>query len=122
MQIPMKLACICAIAGLIGILWGCSREIETKDVYSSDRAFIIRIETDESGGAAVSDVTSVYLLASASMENKKLIFKGSSMAHFTADWRGPRLIDISYTDGFVSQCAVGPILSGDQSVTILGCK
>ena len=79
MQITMKSACLCVIAYLIGFLWGCSKEIETKNIYSSDGVFILRIETDESGGAAVSDVTSVYVLPSASIKDRKLIFKGSSM-------------------------------------------
>jgi hypothetical protein len=121
-QIPVKYTHLCTIACLIGILWGCSKEIETKDIYSSDRAFIIRIETDESGGAAVSDVTSVYLLPSTSMNNKKLIFKGSSMANFRVNWQGPGQIGLSYSDGFVSQCNGGPILFGDRSVKVSGCK
>jgi len=122
MQITMKSARLCAIACLIGFLWGCSKEIETKEIYSSDRAFILRIETDESGGAAVSDVTSVYVLPSASIKDRKLIFKGSSMSHFRADWGRTGVIEISYSDGFVSQCNGGPILFGDKSVKLLGCK
>jgi hypothetical protein len=121
-KITMKSACFCAIACLIGFLCGCSKEIETKDIYSSDRVFILRIETDESGGAAVSDVTSVYVLPSASIKDRKLIFKGSSMSHFRADWRGTGIVEISYSDGFVSQCNGEPILFGDKSVKLLGCK
>jgi hypothetical protein len=121
-QIPMKLAYLCVISSLIGILCGCSKEIETNDIYSPDKVFILRIETDETGGAAVSDVTSVYVLPSVSTKDRKLIFKDSSMAHFTADWRGAALIEISYSDGFVLQCNGGPIVFGDKSVRLLGCK
>jgi hypothetical protein len=118
----MKLENLGVILSLFGIFCGCSKEIETEDIYSADRAFILRIETDETGGAAVSDVTSVYILPSMSTKDQKLIFKGSSMAHFAADWRGTGLVEISYSDGFVSKCNDEPVIFGDRSIKLLGCK
>ena len=50
-----------ALAGLIATLCACSKHVETKDSPSPDGRIILRIETDESGGAAVSDLTSAYV-------------------------------------------------------------
>jgi hypothetical protein len=62
-------------ACLVFALIGCTRHLETKDIYSPSGGFFLRIEIDESGGAAVSDVTSVYLFPSNSgASSGKLIF------------------------------------------------
>lgn len=112
-----------ALAALVGLLGGCARHIETRDVVSPDHEITLRIAHDLSGGAAVPDVTSVYLLLpKASASNGTLIFKGSTMWNFSAAWRGSRIIELSYTDGFVSKCVPVAELSAAVKVSVLGCK
>jgi hypothetical protein len=101
----------------------CSKQVETKDIYSPDKTIILRIETNEGGGAAVPDVTSVYLLAAnASIAGKSLIFKGSAMSDFSAEWDGQGTIKLSFTNGYVTECDRSPALSTGEKMTVQGCK
>jgi hypothetical protein len=110
------LACLVALSA-------CSKQVETKDVYSPDKAIILRIETNEGGGAAVPDVTSVYLLAAnASTADKVLIFKGSAMSDFKADWSGQGAVELSYTNGYVTECERSAALSTGTKIAVEGCK
>lgn len=112
-----------ALVGLSAVLCGCSKHVETKETRSPDGRVVLRIEVDESGGAAVPDVTSAFLLMpNASPATKKLIFKGSAMSAFSAEWSGPGVITLSYTNGYVSACAATAELSAEVKVSVLGCK
>jgi len=124
MHRSLKLALSGAIACLIPVLFGChdKRIVETKDLYSPDGQVILRVEVDETGGAAVPDVTNVYLLMPNGRTASKLLFRGSAMSNFSATWRAPGQIELSYSDGYVSQCDPAPVLSADKKVSVVGCK
>lgn len=111
-------------ACLIVASCGCEKKrIEFSDIYSPGKDFVLRIEIDETGGPTVSDVTSVWVYPSNNSKNQgKLIFKGSGMYDVHADWHGQDEIDLSYSDGYVSQCDRGPVNLVDRSVRIVGCK
>lgn len=108
------------------IVVSCGRDkkrIEFSDIYSPGKDFVLRTEIDETGGPAVSDVTSIWVFPSKSSESAgKLIFKGSGMYEVHADWRGQDEIDLSYGRGYVSQCDPGPVNLAGRSVRIVGCK
>jgi hypothetical protein len=108
---------------LAAFLSGCSRGVETTDLPSPNGQLILRVEVNESGGAAVPDVTSAYLFIAGSSEpHKELIFRGSAMDHFNASWRGQELVALSYTGGYVSTCAVTSPMSADLKIVVLGCR
>jgi hypothetical protein len=110
-------------ACLVFVPIGCARHLETKDVYSPGGRLFLRIEIDESGGAAVSDVTSVFLfLSNSGASSGELIFKGSAMSNFSADWRGPDLVQLAYTDGYVSICDAAPAPIAQKGIRVIGCK
>lgn len=100
----------------------CSNEVETHEVYSPDRKLVLRIAVDWSGGAAVSDLTSVYVFPAASPKKGNTLFKGSAMSEFSANWLGPRQIAVSYNDGYVSQCDSALVLSTGERISVSGCK
>jgi hypothetical protein len=109
------------------IACGCDKKrIEFSDIYSPGKDFVLRTEIDETGGPAVSDVTSVWVFPSKSSESAgKLIFKGSGMYEVHADWSGQDEINLSYGRGYVSQCDPGPlnfVLVPNKTVQIVGCK
>ena len=123
MRLSLKSGCLGSLVLLTIILSGCSKKIETKEVYSPDREFILRTEIDESGGAPVADVTSVYLrLSSSSSRHGQLVFKGSAMGEFNAAWEQASLIRLSYTGGYVFTCMPTAELAPDKKVSVLGCK
>lgn len=63
------------------------------------------------------------MLPSNSLESAgKLIFKGSAMSAFHADWRGQDEIELAYGSGYVSQCDPDPVNFADKTVRIVGCK
>ena len=109
---------------MLAILCGCdSKQTESTDMLSPDRQLNLRIEIDETGGAAVSDVTSAYLnLAKSPDADRKLIFRGSAISNFMPSWRGAREIEFSYGSGYVSTCDSTPMISADIKVDVLGCK
>jgi hypothetical protein len=114
-----------AVVCLLASLSCCStkQQIESKEIYSPDKKLVLRIDIDESGGAAVSDVTKVYVLSPNDRKlAPKLIFDGSSMSSFTAEWRGPTLVELSYKDGFVSKCASSAAVLASPPIQISGCK
>jgi hypothetical protein len=108
------------------IVVSCGRDkkrIEFSDIYSPGKDFVLRTEIDETGGPAVSDVTSIWVYPSKNSKNLgKLIFKGSGMYDVHAYWRGQDEIDLSYGSGYVSQCEPGPVTFADKTVRIVGCK
>jgi hypothetical protein len=86
MQISLKYGLTILFLILITVIGGCSRQIETKEIYSPDRKLVLRIEIDESGGAPVADVTNLYVrLMTSSSAPGKLIFKGSAMSESGKD-------------------------------------
>ena len=75
------------------------------------------------GGAAVADVTSVFLIpASSRGASGALIFKGSAMSHFSAKWRDDQNVELSYTAGYVSKCDPEPTLDTHQTFRVHGCS
>jgi hypothetical protein len=109
---------------LIVMLCGCDKKrIESRNIYSPNKDLVLRVEIYETGAAAVPDVTSAVVFPSTSSESAgKLIFRGSAMSEFHADWRGQDEIDLSYSNGYVSQCDPGPVNFVDKTVRIVGCK
>ncbi len=104
------------------VVGACSK-VETKDIYSPDRSLILRIETNTGGGAAVTDRTTVYiLLANPTSAGKSLIFVGSAMSDFSADWHGKEAVALSYSEGYVTDCNPTPTLSTGKKMIVLGCK
>jgi hypothetical protein len=123
----MKAICLRALVLVVLLLHGCDRydatRVESKDVPSPNGELTLRIEDNESGGAAVAGQTSAYLFPSgSSADGGKLIFRGSAMDGFSASWRGPDRVDLSYTGGYVTTCNGGPIVLRDISVSVSGCK
>ena len=108
---------------LTGALNGCSpKQMEIYDTVSPDGKSTLRIEIDETGGAAVPDVTRAYLfLSDEGSSRKKLAFQGSAMSRFSAVWRGPRQVELSYSAGYVSACNAAPVLSADVKISVVGC-
>ena len=106
------------------IVYGCDKKrIESSDIYSPGRDLALRVEIDETGAAAVPYVTSAFVFPSKSSRVAgKLIFKGSAVSDFRANWGGQDEIDISYGRGYVSQCDPGPVNLAGRSVRIVGCK
>lgn len=111
-------------ACLLVVSCGCDeKRIEFSEIYSPSKDFVLRTEIDETGGPAVSDVTSIWVYPSKNSKNlRKLIFKGSGMYDIHADWHGQDEIDLSYGRGYVSQCERGTISFADATVRIVGCK
>jgi hypothetical protein len=111
---------------LSALLFGCTKEpekMETSDVPSPNGRLVVRIEVNESGGAAVPDVTSAYLIVSgSSTAPRELIFKGSAMYSFKVSWQSPETVSLSYTGGYVSTCNAAPVVAPDLKVAVLGCK
>jgi len=109
---------------LAGVLSGCSRkQIELHDIVSPDGKTTLRLEIDETGGAAVSDVTSAYLfLSGEGSSHKQLAFNGSAMSSFSAVWGGPRLVVLSYSAGYVSVCNATSTLPGGNKISVVGCR
>jgi hypothetical protein len=113
--------CVCLAAAVLN---GCARrQVEVHDVLSPDGKITLRIELDETGGAAVADVTSSYLfLSDAGPSQKQLAFKGSAMSSFDATWRGSRSVVLSYGAGYVSACNAVLSLSAEIKVDVVGCR
>ena len=117
-------------AGAVGLwfitlvaLASCSSDVETHEAYSQDRKLVLRIVTDWSGGAAVSDVTSAYVFPAAwPMKGRTLVFKGVAISGFSASWRGPSQIGVTYDDGYVLKCEPTPELSTGERINVSGCK
>ena len=109
---------------LAGALSSCSRrQVDVHDTVSPDGKITLRLEIDETGGAAVPDVTSAYLfLSDEGSSRKQLAFKGSAMSSFSAVWRGPRLVVLSYGTGYVSACNATPMLSAEIKISVVGCR
>jgi hypothetical protein len=109
---------------LIAIVCGCDKKrITSSEVYSPGKDLVLRVEIDETGAAAVPDVTSAFVFPSKSSKAAgKLIFKGSAMSAFRANWGGTDEIILSYGGGYVSRCDPGPVYLADRSVRIVGCK
>jgi hypothetical protein len=103
---------------------GCDRkQIEVHDTVSPDGKITLRVEIDETGGAAVSDVTSAYLfLSDEGAARKQLALKGSAMSNFSVVWRDPRLVAVSYSAGYVSLCNGTPMLSAEIKINVVGCR
>lgn len=112
---------VCVAAAALN---GCARrQVEVHDALSPDGKITLRIEVDETGGAAVPDVTSVYLfLSDAGPNRKRLAFKGSAMSSFDAAWRGSRSVVLSYGAGYVSACNAMLGLPGEIKVDVVGCR
>lgn len=119
----LKLLSAGALAALAILLVGCSRKIVSRDILSPDGQLILRIEVNESGGAAVPDVTSGYILLSgSSAAHEELIFKGSALNSFSADWRAPEAVSLSFSGGYISQCNKKAVVSPKLTITVLGCR
>jgi len=119
---PTRSTPLCALAAVAVLLPACSRRVETNETVSPDGKLALRIEIDESGGAAVSDVTSAFVIGRDSGAAPELIFRGSSMSGFAGKWRDGATIQLSYTDGYVSKCNSAPVLSTGRRLGVLGCK
>ncbi len=106
------------------VVIGCSKHIEATEMLSPRGDLVLRIEVDESGGAPVADVTSVFLRlsGSASPLPGRLVFKGSAMGDFRASWQGTDAIALSYAGGFVSTCISDVALERNRRVTVAGCR
>ena len=105
------------------MLSGCLKQVDVKEVYSPDNTYVLITEIDESGGAAVPDITSVYLrLSTAPPEDKQLIFEGSAMSHFAAVWRGNDVMQLLYARGYVTTCLGKGSTPSLAAITVLGCK
>lgn len=118
MRAALSLILVCAL-----LLVGCSKHIASTDVRSPDGRLILRIEINESGGAAVPDVTSAFIVPSrSSTAHKELIFEGSAMSHFDANWTNSGQISLSFQGGYVTACNSSVILPPNFKVTVLGCK
>lgn len=119
----LKLSAARALAALAVLLVGCSRQIVSRDIVSPDGQLTLRIEVNEGGGAAVPDVTSAYILPSGSFgAHQELIFKGSAMSSFRANWRTPEAVALSFSGGYISQCNKTAIISRKFKVSVLGCR
>lgn len=112
---------VCLTAAVLG---GCARrQVEVHDALSPDGKITLRIEINETGGAAVPDVTSAFLfLSDAGPNRKRLAFKGSAMSSFDATWRGSRSVVLSYGAGYVSACNAMLSLSAEIKVDVVGCR
>lgn len=121
----MKISQIAIFVCLVAVaLSGCARrQVEVHDALSPDGKITLRIEVDETGGAAVPDVTSAYLFPSnASSKREQLVFKGSAMSNFDATWHDSRSVVLSYSAGYVSTCVAALSLSGETQVDVVGCR
>jgi|SRR5579863_7426663 hypothetical protein len=120
---PRRVLRLCVVLGAAGLLIACSGPIETHQGSSPDGSITLRVEIDEGGGAAVADVTSVFLIpARPSGAAKTLIFKGSAMSNFSARWRDNQTVELSYTAGYVSKCDSEPTLDTRRSLRVVGCS
>jgi hypothetical protein len=121
----MKFVCIAGLAACAAALVvACKARKRTESSYScaSSRELLVRIDVDETGGAAVSDETDVLVpLANSSDGSQRLIFKGSAMSAFAVHWRGDQEIHLSYPDGFVTQCDSGPAPIAGKIIRVVGC-
>jgi hypothetical protein len=105
------------------LLSACSRHIEAKESPSPDGNATLRVEDDLSGGAAVSDVTSVFLMSrDSSAIPRQLVFKGTGMWNFTAKWQDNDTVELSYTKGYVAKCDPAPVLKPGQRFHVRGCQ
>jgi len=111
------------LAAFAILLVGCSRQIASRDILSPDGRLILRIKVNESGGAAVPDVTSGYILPSGSSAgHEELIFKGSAVDSFRADWQTSEVVSLSFSSGYISQCNKKAVVSPKLKITVLGCR
>jgi hypothetical protein len=119
----LKLLSARALVAFAVVLVGCSKQIVSRDILSPDGRLILRIEVNESGGAAVPDVTSGYILLSgSSAAHEELIFKGSAVDSFNAAWRTPEVVSLSFSGGYISQCNKKAVMSPKFKITVLGCR
>jgi hypothetical protein len=120
----LKLKYVGLLVCLTAILGACSKdEVDTTEIYSTDKEVALRIEVNWGGGPAAADMTTVYVfLPNSPGARKRTIFKGSAMSHFSASWRGARVIEVSYKDGYVSECDPTAELSAGTQVSVVGCK
>lgn len=118
MRAALWLLVACAV-----LLVGCSEHIACREVRSPDGRLILRIEINESGGAAVSDVTSAFIvLSQPSTAHRQLIFEGSAMSYFDARWVNSGQVRLSFQGGYVTTCNSLAVLPPNFKVTVLGCK
>ncbi len=111
-----------AVFLVLGLLSGCSRDIEVHEVVSPDKKIVLRIEINEGGGAAISDETSVYLyLSNDGLNQKKTVFKGTAMGNFVATWEAADVVALSYSGGYITTCNSVTGLSLNIEVTTHGC-
>ena len=122
MRLVLDISSVGVLIALVAVLAGCSKQIETRYIRSPSGALTLRIEINEGGGAAVPDVTSAYVFASDSAsDHASLIFRGSALDHFEANWQGSNLVALSYGTGYVSTCKRLERLSTGQEVRVSGC-
>ena len=120
---PLMQATLGAFVACAALLIGCSTRVVTRDMQSPDGRLILRIEVNESGGAAVPDVTSAFVLAAQpSGARKEQIFKGSAMSYFSASWKTSREVMLSFNGGYVTTCTAVAVVPPDFKVGVLGCK
>lgn len=120
---PIVQAAICMLAVCTLLLIGCSRHITRTDVPSRDGRLVLRIEVNESGGAAVPDVTSAFILsAQSSTAHEELVFRGSAMSHFNGSWSNSGEVRLSFRGGYVTTCKTSVILPSNLKITVMGCK
>lgn len=119
----MMRATVSVLIACAAVLIGCTEHIERRDVRSPDGRLTLRLEINESGGAAVPDVTSVFLLSSQPPgAGGKLIFRGSAMSQFDAIWGNSRQVILSFQGGYVSTCVATVMLAANVKVAVMGCK
>lgn len=119
----LRYVSICALAILAVLLTGCSRQIQRTDIRSPNGQLILRIEINESGGAAVPDVTSAYVFPSGSSSaHEKIVFRGSAMSYFNASWGGPEEVVVSFRGGYLTTCNSSVVVPPEFKITVLGCK
>lgn len=119
----MKRRDIVLVACLAGTLCGCARQVDVHNLVSPDGKITLRIEIDDTGGAAVAEVTSAYVyLSDEGSSRKKLVFKGTAVSSFNAVWRSPKVVMLSYSDGYVSVCNAMTAVSSQIKVTVSGCS
>ena len=122
-MMPRRVLQLCVVLTAAKLLTACSGPVETHQSSSPDGSITLRVEIDEGGGAAVADVTSVFLIpTNASGTSKTLIFKGTAMSNFSAKWRDDQTVELSYTAGYVSKCDPEPTLDTRRTVRVHGCS
>ena len=121
MSRPMMLSTVFMVVACATLLIGCSKNIVGRDVRSPDGRLTLRIEINESGGAAVPDVTSAFILPFQSAE-KELIFRGSAISHFNANWKSSERVVLSFDGGYVTTCNAAVVVPPNLKITVQGCK